>query len=100
MDVSSSDSIVHVDSKIVAVADSQLFMCFINRARTILYLCFSKRRPKAPLPRLRSSLSRFLICFARQVEVWENAVDVRCHDLARRADIGFVELVPAGHPEQ
>ena len=44
MDVSPSDSIVHVDivdSKIVSVGNSQLFMYFISKIRTILYLCFT-----------------------------------------------------------
>ena len=37
---------------------------------------------------------------ARQVEVREGAVDMRGHDLARRADMGVVELVVAGDAEQ
>src|SRR5690242_19575621 len=41
-----------------------------------------------------------LIRLTRQVEVREGAVDVRRHDLAGRADIGFVELVVAGDAEQ
>jgi hypothetical protein len=43
---------------------------------------------------------QFLICFARQVEVREDAVYVRRHNLARRADVGFVELVITGDAEQ
>src|SRR5436309_16019575 len=42
----------------------------------------------------------WLIRLARQVQVWEGAVDVRRHDLAGRADVGFVELVVAGGAEQ
>src|SRR6266567_5764872 len=41
-----------------------------------------------------------LIGLARQVQVREGAVHMRRHDLARRADIGFVELVVAGDAEQ
>jgi len=40
-----------------------------------------------------------LIRFARQVEVREGAVDMRLDDLARRPDIGFIELPIAGDAE-
>ena len=40
-----------------------------------------------------------LIRLAGQVEVREDAVDVWRHDLARRANIGLVELVIAGDTE-
>ena len=40
------------------------------------------------------------IRLARQVEMREGAVDVRRGDLARRADIGFVELAVASDAEQ
>ena len=43
---------------------------------------------------------QFLVCFARQVEVREDTVYVRRYDLARRADVGFVELVITGDAEQ
>jgi hypothetical protein len=35
-----------------------------------------------------------------RVEVREDAVDERRHGLARRTDVGFVELVIAGNAEQ
>jgi hypothetical protein len=41
-----------------------------------------------------------LIRLARQVEVREGAVHVRLDDLARGADVGFVELVVGGDAEQ
>ena len=40
------------------------------------------------------------IRLARQVEVGEGAVNVRRHDLARRADVGFVEFAVGGDAEQ
>src|SRR5580704_16965076 len=55
---------------------------------------------KVPLPRLQSSLPSLLICFARQVEVREDAVHVRRHDWPRRADVGFVQLVITSDAEQ
>jgi hypothetical protein len=41
-----------------------------------------------------------LIRLAGQVEVRKHAVDVGRHDLARRANVGLVELVIAGYTKQ
>jgi hypothetical protein len=54
---------------------------------------------KGPEPRF-PAVARKSIRLARQVEVGEGAVDVRRHDLACRADVGFVELVVAGDAKQ
>ena len=43
---------------------------------------------------------QFLVCFARQVEVREDAMYVWRDDLARWSDIGFIELAITGDTEQ
>jgi hypothetical protein len=56
--------------------------------------------PWAPPPISRAGSREFLIRLARQVEVGEDAMDVRCYDLARQANVGFVELVITGDAKE
>jgi hypothetical protein len=58
------------------------------------------RRREAPRHRQGAIPPGRLIRLARQVEVREGAVDVRRHDLACRADVGFVELAVTGDAEE
>ena len=56
--------------------------------------------PHGAVAKFESCQARFLIRFARQVKVREDAVDVWRHDLARRADVRFVEFVIAGDAKE
>ena len=86
---------------------SQIYVRFVSMIADIPTFMFHSQRGNGAQDAVAKAGSRvqeqpicFLICFARQVEVRENAVHVRRHDLARRADVGFVELVIAVDTEQ
>src|SRR6516165_3620961 len=55
---------------------------------------------QAPFVPLFPSVSRELICLARQVEMGEGGVHVWRHDRLGRAEVGFVERGKAGDAEK
>ena len=80
-----------VRAKLAQVADSAAAIAAAAGERPVVPLLLISAHPVV--------ISEPLIRLAGQVEVREDAVDVWRHDLARRANIGLVELVIAGDTE-